>query len=124
MDLKVRLYPPVKVTGQSFVGVKRTVVPKQSMSLREIVKRFMRRESLPLSREGNFEERFGDIEKMSKLDITEQFDKADELKASIGKFKKRQKDAQDHLTREREKKEKDGLPPPPTPTPPEGKPLA
>jgi len=87
----VRLYPSVKVTGQSYVGVKRCTVPNQSLSLREIVKRFVRRESLPISQQGLYEERFGDLEKMSKADIFDQFEKVKELKEQIKGFNDREK---------------------------------
>lgn len=93
----VRLYPPVKVTGQSFVGVKRVTQPNQSMSLREIVRRFIRRESLPIANQGIFEERFGDLEKISKSDIVEQLERAEELKSQIKSFNKREKDKADKL---------------------------
>lgn len=85
----VRLYPPVKVIGKSFVNAKRTVVPNQSMSLREIVKRFVRRESLPLSKEGTFEDRYGDLEKLSKEDITVQMDRVEQIRADLLAMKKR-----------------------------------
>lgn len=87
------MYPKVVVIGQSFKGVKRCVVPKQSLSLREIVKRFVRRESLPLSKVGVYEERFGDLEKISKSDIIEQMDYANDLKVKISDFNKRSKEA-------------------------------
>lgn len=87
----VRLYPTVKVTGKSFIGVKRVTVPNQSMSLREIVQRFIRREPLPMSKEGLYEERFGDLEKLSKEDIVIQLARAKELKSQIAGFNDRQK---------------------------------
>lgn len=79
-------YPKVDVKRQSFANVKRATVPNQSMSLREIIKRFVRREALPVSKEGLYEERFGDIEKMSRLDITEQMEVVNDLKTRIAKF--------------------------------------
>jgi len=59
----LRLYPPVKVTGQSFKNVKRIVLPSQSMTLREIIKRFIRKESLPIEKDGIYEDRYEDLEK-------------------------------------------------------------
>lgn len=82
----IRLYPPVKVARQSFAGVKKCVVPNQSMSLKEILQRFVRREALPVARQGIYEERFGDLEKLSKADITEQLERVAELKADIAAF--------------------------------------
>lgn len=121
--MSVRLYPNVIVKGQSFKGVKRVVVPKQSMGLREIIQRFVRRESLPSLREGVYEDRLGDIdlEKVSKADITEQLDVADQIKSALSKREKRLKDravkdkaAADELAA----KQSSGAPPPPG----EGKP--
>lgn len=83
---------PAKVVGQSFKGVKRQTVPNQSMSLREIVQRFVRRESLPMSKEGVYEDRFGDLEKLSKEDIFIQMEKVKELQGQIAAFNKRQQD--------------------------------
>lgn len=88
------LYPTArKASRKSFIGVKRQTVPNQSMSLAEIVRRFIRREPLPVSHEGFYESRFGDLEKLSKADIVEQMSKVDELKAHIKAFKERQKKA-------------------------------
>lgn len=94
MDLEanVRLYPVVKVRGQSFKGVKSCVVPRQSMSLREIVQRFVRRESLPISKEGYYEDRFGDLEKIARMDITEQMERVAKLKEQIAAFNVREKE--------------------------------
>lgn len=85
----IRLYPEVKVPGKSFKHVKRCTVPNQSMSLREIVRRFVRRESLPLYNEGLYEERFGDLEKISKTDMVEQFEIIADLKAKIAAYNDR-----------------------------------
>jgi len=84
----VRLYAPVKVTGKSFVGVKRCTVPNQSMSLREILERFVKRESLPLVHEGQYEERFGDLEKVANMDIVDQKEYAADLRKRIGEGEK------------------------------------
>lgn len=87
----VRLYKIPVTKGKSFKGARKHVMPNQSMSLREIVQRFVRRESLPISKEGLYEERFGDLEKLKNKDITEQMDKVEELKTQIDGFTKRQK---------------------------------
>lgn len=108
--------------GQSFVGVKRSTVPKQSLSLREILKRYVRREPLPGTNDGIYEERFGDIEKISKADITVQMEKVDELKAMADRIRKRE---DDRLAKEKADREAAfdarNLPPVrpnPSPTPP------
>lgn len=80
------LYPKVVVERQSFLGVKREVVPNQSMSLKEILRRFVKREALPVARQGMYEERFGDLEKLGKADITVQMERIEELKADIAAF--------------------------------------
>lgn len=100
----IRLYPNVKVQGQSFVNVKRCTVPNQSMGLREIIKRFVRRESLPIMNEGVYEERYGDLEKMAKSDITEQHESIDKFKKMQKDFKKQEKDKYDKQEEERKAK--------------------
>lgn len=78
----MRLYPDVIVKGQSFVGCKKLVVPSQSMSLREILRRFVRKESLPISHEGTYEDRYDyDLEKLAKEDLTVQEEVHAEMKA-------------------------------------------
>lgn len=78
--------------GKSFAGVKRVTVPNQSMSLRDIIQRFVRRESLPVSKEGIYEERFGDLEKLKHQDITVQMEKVEEMREKLMKIEKRWKD--------------------------------
>lgn len=89
MEANVRLYRPVKVIGQSFNGIKRQTVPNQSMSLKEILRRFVKREQLPIARQGIYEERFGDLEKLSKADVTEQMERVEEIKADIAAYELR-----------------------------------
>lgn len=79
----IQLYDAKPIVGQSFVGCKRMTVPKQSLSLREIVRRFVRRESVPVSQEGLYETRFGDLEKLSKGDIYDQMEHVELLKSQI-----------------------------------------
>lgn len=73
-------------TALSFLGCKRSVVPNQCMSLAEIIKRFVRREPLPVAKEGVYEERFGDLEKIARTDITEQMEKVVELRDQNDQF--------------------------------------
>lgn len=88
---EIQCYPAVTI--KKFCGSgKKIVVPNQSLSLRQIVQRFVRRESLPLHKPGIYEERFGDLEKLSTADITVRMDKVEELKAQIAAFEKREKD--------------------------------
>lgn len=97
----VRLYPLVKVQGKKFTGVVRSVVPNQSMSLREIIKRFVRRESLPVSHEGIYSEGHGDLEKLSRRDISEIFDDGRDLRARMRKF---EKDEKERLAKEKKER--------------------
>lgn len=73
-------------TGISFKKVKRVTLPNQCMSLREIIKRFVRHEALPVLQEGVYEDRFGDLEKLAKADITEQLEEADRLKNVVSDY--------------------------------------
>lgn len=98
------LYPIVPRKGQSFKGVKVTVVPNQSMTLQQIVKRFIKKESLPLSKEGFYEDRYDyDLEKIQKEDLVEKDEimaqvKAD-VKAKDEKHKKAVAEEQDAMKR-------------------------
>lgn len=74
------------VARQSFIGQKVEVVPNQSMSLKEILRRFVKREALPVAREGMYEDRFGDLEKLKNADITEQMERIEQIKADIAAF--------------------------------------
>lgn len=77
---KLILYPKVEVKPESFKGRKTVTVPNQSMSLQTILKRFTRRESLPIEKEGFYDDRFGDVEKLQHEDITVRMERADNLK--------------------------------------------
>lgn len=98
----MHLYRPVVVKGQSFAGVKKHVIPSQSMTLREIIKRFLRKESLPIEKEGFYEERFGDLEKISKEDVVVQHERAADLKEKIEKAARRMKVKEDLKKHEEE----------------------
>jgi len=88
----MRLYPVVPVKGQSFKGVKKVVVPSQSMTLQEIIKRFVRNEALPVSKEGVYEDRYDyDLEKLSKEDLTVQHEVIEEFKEKAKKLDEKAK---------------------------------
>lgn len=76
----IKLYSPRAHVKQSFKDVHKHVVPKQSMTVKEIFARFLRKEYLPIAREGVYEERYGDLEKLSKKDIFDQMEVVKELK--------------------------------------------
>lgn len=78
------LYPKRPIKGQSFKGVKRQTLPNQSMSLQEIIKRFVKRESLPVVKDAVYEDRYDyDLEKLAKEDITVQHEVISTLKERI-----------------------------------------
>jgi len=79
----LRLYPNREVKGFDFTGCKVFTVPMQFMTLREIIKRFVRRESLPVEKEGVYQDRMGDLEKMARQDITYQMEHVDFYKKAI-----------------------------------------
>lgn len=87
----MRLYRPVTDVGQSFVGCKIHTVPNQNLTLREIIKRFIRKESLPIEKQGTYNENLGDLEKLAKADIFERVERAKDLKEKIGKAQTRMK---------------------------------
>lgn len=89
----VRLYPTIQVKGKSFKGIPRQTVPNQSMSLKEILRRFTRRESLPIEKQGVYEDRFIDLEKVQWMDLTEQKEYRDELEQWLHKQNKQRADA-------------------------------
>lgn len=100
---QLRLYPPVEITGQDFTKVKSHFLPNQSLTLKDIIKRFIRKESLPIGRDGVYNENLGDIEKMAREDITVQQERAAVWKARATSIKN--------------KLEEQSKPPTPAPTP-------
>lgn len=86
---KLHLWPTVIVVGKDFTKSKVSTVPNQSLSLREIIKRFLRKESLPIEKEGFYADDLGDIEKIAREDITERHERAATLKRSIRESKER-----------------------------------
>lgn len=102
----IRLYPEVVVSKQSFIGTKVCTLPDQSITLKEIIKRFLRKEALPISKEGLYEDRMGDLEKLANEDITVQMERAQELKATLKKAQKQKEDHDNNLKAEAEAKVK------------------
>lgn len=88
---KLQLYSSRPVAGQSFTGVRSVVVPNQSLTLREIISRFVRKESLPIQMEGVYHEGLGDLEKLAREDIVVQRERAEDIKAKIAKADLRMK---------------------------------
>jgi len=82
----VRLYPDVPRVRRVRFGKSKTV-PNQAMSLREMLKRFVRREALPVEKEGVYIESEYDLEKIPHMDRVEQEAILDDLKAATAKAK-------------------------------------
>lgn len=69
---------------QSFAGVQSVVIPDQSMSLQEIIRRFIKKESLPIAMEGVYDDTYDyDLEKLAKADITVREEVIAELKVKV-----------------------------------------
>ncbi|MEM2002859.1 MAG: hypothetical protein QXT77_09465 [Candidatus Methanomethylicaceae archaeon] len=90
MSTNWHLYPSRKVVGQDYTNVKKIVVPNQSMTLKEILRRFVRRESLPVEKQGMYAEGFGDLEKMMHEDFTVQEERINELKKKVADAKEKE----------------------------------
>lgn len=78
---KITNHPAVRpIVGQSFKGCEVLTLPNQSLTLKEILQRFVRREALPVAKDGEYTEGYGDLEKIARKDITEQMEIADEFR--------------------------------------------
>lgn len=108
------LYPKVTVERQSFKGVKRQVVPNQSMTLKEILRRFVKREALPVEHAGVYEERFGDIEKLKNQDPTVQFERIEEIKAEIAEYERKYQERKKRIKSEMDAAARESILPKPT----------
>lgn len=86
--MQTRLYPSRPIVGQDLSKEPIIVVPNQSMSLKDILKKFMRRESLPVEKQAFYAENLGDLEKLAKADITVQLERAADLKQKIARGEK------------------------------------
>lgn len=85
----LRLYPQVTVKKQSFEGEKILTVPNQSLTLKEILKRFVRREALPIEQEGVYHEGDHDLEKVANEDIVVRYELLEEQRQKVRDLKKR-----------------------------------
>lgn len=90
---RLHLYPSVPIDGKDFSKVKSITVPNQNMTLRDILKRFIRKESLPVEMEGVYYEGLGDLEKLQTEDITVRKEMAADLRRNIARAKSAQKAA-------------------------------
>lgn len=101
----LHLYNSHPRKGQSFEGVKEIVKPNQSMALAEILRRFIKRESLPAMKEGIYVEGQGDLEKMSKEDIYTRHEMVSEQKKKVAKIKKELDEQKNNSAKASAKKE-------------------
>lgn len=85
MSKKLVYYREQKVTALDFKGVKEVVVPKQCMSLKEILIRFTKKQSLPVEHEGYHANVGVDLEKASRADFVDR----DETREQLDKFTKK-----------------------------------
>lgn len=84
---KIVLYPVRKHWKQDFSNDEVLTVPDQSMSLKTILERFTRRESLPIEKKGVYAEGLGDLEKMVKQDPVDLMEMAVQMKEQADGFK-------------------------------------
>lgn len=89
---KLVLYNPPPRVSQDCSGWSQHTVPNQSLSLREIIKRFVRREPLPMSKEGTYFEGDYDLEKLGSSDITEKHEVLEDLKKDTERKKRKVED--------------------------------
>lgn len=89
MSKQWRLYPDRQIVGQDLSKEKSVVVPNQSMTLKEILRRFVRRESLPIERQGIYAEGFGDLEKIMHEDFTVQEERLNEVRKKVENAKEK-----------------------------------
>jgi len=111
MKTKLILYPKFQVKGLDFTKEKPVTVPNQSMTIQTIIDRFTRGERLPVLKQGQYSTKFGDLEKLQGLDITEQQERAQELRDFVGREKeyteKQKAEKSARVKASREKREAD-----------------
>lgn len=109
---KYVLYPKRPRKPQDVSGWKSRAVPNQSMSLQEILRRFVKRESLPAMKEGIYHEGEYDLEKVAKMDMVEQSDILEEVKKDVENKKKRMEKVKKDIETAMQKDPKEDLPKP------------
>jgi len=101
MKTKTVLYPKPRASKKVIKWGKKVTVPNQAMSLAEIIRRFTRKEALPIEKEGLYEDRFGDIEALSREDITVRKERAEELRNWANLGEQRYNEEQKRLAEEK-----------------------
>lgn len=84
---------------------KKLVVPNATMSLHEMLRRFVRREQLPVEKAGSYFESDYDLEKVSKMDRVDQEEILSEMKQKTATAKKKAQTEYQRLEKERKDKE-------------------
>jgi len=107
---KTICYPEVARRPQSFKKSRVYVIPNQSMTLQEIIRRFVKREPLPQQKEGIYNEGEYDLEKVAKADMVEQDIILEEVKKDVEVKRKRAKKVQEDIERAMQKDPKEDLP--------------
>lgn len=85
MKFKAVAFPPTS-PGERSIDVD-MVVPDQSMTLKEILLRFTRNETLPIGRDPMYSDGLEDIEKLRDMDLVDREAYVTELKAKQAKYK-------------------------------------
>jgi len=120
---KLVLYSPRPMVPQDCSHMKRNVVPNQSMTLKEVIKRFVRKEALPAAKQGIYVEGDYDLEKLANQDIVERLEVLEAVKEKV---KRKKKVIDDFRKFEEDQKRASAAPDPnpppkdPPPTPPKG----
>lgn len=91
MQFKSKSRPPVSA-GLSFKGSKKLTVPDQSMSLKEILQRFVRGESLPIDKGGEYHESEDDLEKLARMDLVDKAEYIEQQREVQKKYERQEKD--------------------------------
>lgn len=106
--LKIKVNRLVARRPRLFTGVKRRTLPNQAMSLAEMFRRFVRREPLPVEKEGVYVESDYDLEKIAHMDTVEKEEVLQEMKESTRVKEAKVKKAQEaHEAKEAAKKKRD-----------------
>lgn len=72
-------------------GGKKLTVPDQSLSLKDILARFIRHEALPIDKGGVYHESEDDLEKLARMDLTEKAEYIDRLKETQARYEAQEK---------------------------------
>lgn len=82
--------------------------PNESMSLTEIISRFMRGEALPVGQDGEYFEGEEDLEKLKKMDIVDRTEYKDRMTKIVEQYQKEEEERKAQLLKdERDKFIKD-----------------